>query len=533
MKKQMSRKDSTVFRTFSATMVAAPVFALLSACSPDFHPAAEKLADRAASGIGCGDLKAQLWTELYQIAELNASFPSRSEVERKLGEKLLARGLRASEEAKVRELASKFAALYEGIVRETEQASKTNDKPAEQTHAVTLARALAVLELGDESTPEKVVLQKSVGETLPAIHALAKDLEIACEPPGGGDGGGTEPQPTPGTGGGGSQPGVVSVEGAMLDGWKSTKSKSVYGLYKTVATSYQSCTAVDLPAFDSRTPDVEGVVEPSSHPPSAGRWRVVGDLNAFLRTNPYYKNYREPDTSCFDIEKNPLIYDFGGKPKPVTAENALDLFADAGYGSTALGVDCSGFVVTAHLVGGLKVKSDAPARPGFVMEIAARMIKDPQSSSGKFDCLKHVDVTSSSSIKAGDMIASEGHVVMVDSVGPDPFGINNIASAAQCTSANVSASRFNFTIMHSSPTKGAIGIYRVKASSYFPGQSDMRTALEAYAVGACKARFGIASSPRSTAASLIRHSGDAKCIDAKPVALRRSSCLKSCAASAM
>ena len=116
---------------------------------------------------------------------------------------------------------------------------------------------------------------------------------------------------------------------------------------------------------------------------------------------------------------------------------------------------------------------------------------------------------------------------MVDTVGADPFGVAGIKSLSGCISANVSASRFDFDVIQSAPIKGAIGINRIRASAYLSEPGSMRTAMLQYAVAACKANFGVTSTPLPTTARLVRHKLTDECLD-RPVALAGASCVSTC-----
>jgi hypothetical protein len=179
---------------------------------------------------------------------------------------------------------------------------------------------------------------------------------------------------------------------------------------------------------------------------------------------------------------------------------------------------------------GLRVKKDTTAKAVTVSGISSRMYLDPQKNG--LTCLDYAKFSSSSSLQPGDIIAKSGHVVIVGAVGKDPFGIANIAKASECTSKNISVSKFDFTILQSSPSKGGIGIHSHKASSYLPESDVLSSGLVSHAINACKAKFSTtpAASKVSTV-SVVRHSGASNCKD-KEVAFERQSCVASCPATA-
>ena len=63
-----------------------------------------------------------------------------------------------------------------------------------------------------------------------------------------------------------------------------------------------------------------------------------------MATNYYYQGVNQ-GSSCKDIRKFPLIYDYGGKPN--TDSGTLNFFVNSGDGTSVLGIDCSGYVFSA------------------------------------------------------------------------------------------------------------------------------------------------------------------------------------------
>ncbi|RYZ68169.1 MAG: hypothetical protein EOP09_09880 [Proteobacteria bacterium] len=59
----------------------------------------------------------------------------------------------------------------------------------------------------------------------------------------------------------------------------------------------------------------------------------------------------------------------------------------------------------------------------------------------------------------------------------------------------------------------------------------MRSVINSYGVAFCKAKFGSASTPTGTPASLVRHLGTTECKDTR-VTLAQESCLQSCSTGA-
>jgi hypothetical protein len=148
-------------------------------------------------------------------------------------------------------------------------------------------------------------------------------------------------------------------------------------------------------------------------------------------------------------------------------------------------------------------------------------------ASNGLSCLAPVASKAGDSLRNGDILASTGHIVMIESVGSDPFGIERLQKVSDCRTENISHKNFDFAMLHSSPTKGGVGINRSKAADYLDESSAMRSALVDYAIAACKAKFGQPSTVKPSTARLVRHKMTAECMD-KPVPLEGESCVQRC-----
>lgn len=321
----------------------------------------------------------------------------------------------------------------------------------------------------------------------------------------------------------------------MLETWKTAYALPVYGGMRTIATIYQSCEAGTRGPIGAETPNAQGIKLVGQHPSGNGGRRQIQNLKALLATQPYIGNltYKRPLPTCHDIQATPPIYDFGGKPfTSASNEKVMNFFKNAGTGSRELGIDCSGFVVSAYAAVGLKLKKETALKASLVNGVSSTMLMQPQKNG--LTCLDHASFNAKSNLKPGDMIAIAGHVVMVADVGKDPFGIDGFTSASQCKAANLSSSKFNFSIFQSDPSKGAIGVNRMRASYYLASSGTMERGLIDHAINACKAKFqSTAIISKSSKASVIRHAGTSACVDAVPVQLAKEECLSSCPASAL
>ena len=499
-----------MLKTYRVSWVVSILF-ILSACARGFQADPTQSATQIESAICSKSAKTTVFDELNRLADAETGYPDQEALRRSLSARLLQHWdhrLSRTQEEGLDAASNDLSSVYLDLLNEAQAAPP---KEGQDAHQAMLSN-LAELELGDDSTPSRARLQADMVAKLDHVRDMLMQTDASCDA--------TSRKPVPAT--------PTPETQTLLGQWSQTEVKPVYGAWKTMATAYQSCDVVGMDPMTSETPSTQGVTQ-YLHKKGV-YYRKISNLNEFLRTNPYYKGYRAPAATCVPVEKNPLVYDFGGKPSYASSTSPLNLFKEAGNGTPdVLGVDCSGFITTAMLTAGLRLQSGTALRSSFVESFAARSYQNPVKS--KMTCLAPISVSKTKTIMPGDILASATHVLMIDSVGADPFGVNQIASASQCTSANVDYAKFNFTVIQSSSVKNSIGINRIQASSYFGGsETAMRIALEEYAIGACRARFGSATTPVVSEATIVRHSGTAACLESSPVALTSQECLDTCAA---
>lgn len=492
---------------------------ILAACSPLGKEAAVQIADQTSSSVACKAADSHFFNHLYSLPLDEVEFPSSDLVESELRQQLQSDFelgiLRTQDKSSVDRFVAKYMELYElATVRLPQELNlKSNEE---------VVAAMAALEMGDRTTSQKKSLQLEWEKLKPQLLQAAQELEGDCAVPTPEEPGApTEPHApqTP------DVPKVPeeTIDVSLLDYLKMNYSSPVFGAMKTVAVAYQSCGSLMLPPMDGSSPSVVGIEVYGRHSNGSGNLRRVASLSDVIRTHYYIRNETHPQNSCANLKQNPLIYDYGGKPGASSSMTSdLDIFRNAGTGSSELGIDCSGYVFTAYATAGLKLRADQPLKAIQVFGVSAGMMKEPQSNG--LSCLTKV----SGDLNPGDLIASTGHIVMVDSVGADPFGIANIKKPEDCTLSNMSPDRYDFVISQSSPSKGAIGINRMQASEYFPSaSSSYREGFKYYAVSACKKKFGITQSAGTSQLSLVRHKGTSSCKD-EPVKLAKQECLDVC-----
>ncbi len=306
-------------------------------------------------------------------------------------------------------------------------------------------------------------------------------------------------------------------------GWgQSNQHPLVAGARKVMATAYQSCSVLDMPVLPLHH-NVRGIRASSRHPSGQGWRRVITNLQALNSSHYYLQNGavgRGPQ--CLNVRQSPLIYDFGGKPS--TIKNSINLFRNAGSGSKALGVDCSGFVASAMASAGLRLKPRVFIRSVHVKAVSSWMFKTARRN--RLSCLKEQDISAENPLQVGDIIASNSHTVIVDSTGADPFQLSGVRQASQCHSKKMSATRFNFVVIQSSAHNNGTGINRMRIGDSAEG--GIKRGLERVASRACYKMFGENRHIDLDEISILRHSSnDPRCRD-KEVYMEHQECVRDC-----
>lgn len=481
-------------------MIALPLF--VGACSKSSFKITEQLTKDVENGVACTNFHEKINATLTQALLDEERLPTSDDLRRSLREKLP-----ASSDKLIERVLQTYAVLTE----ETKTSLGANSNQE-------MISALMGLEIGDQTTPEKKALKVRLQKTLASVQAEAKQAGLDCVPPTP-----EEEETAPVT----EEPETLPKENPAA----AKLSPPVQGAVRVLATAYQSCQAVRVPAMTASTESIhaKGIKVTGTHPNGVGLKREVGDLALLQKTHYYVREGIENDSSCFNVPKSPLIYDYGGKPYSTTSDtSSLNLFKNAGTGTSVLGIDCSGYIFSALAVSGLRLSPGKKLKAFQVNGVNARMYMDPANNG--LSCLAPVASKRGSSLADGDILASTGHIVMIDRVGTDPFGLSRFRSAADCRADNISYKNFDFDILHSAPIKNGIGINRSRASYYLGETSGMRSAMIEYAVAACKAEFGQSSTVKPSSARLVRHKMTAECKD-KQVPLERESCVRSCVAS--
>lgn len=500
---------------------------VVSSCAPTFQSAQNSVADKVDQTLGCQNFEESLWQSFYESVEVDGQPPTADSVRAamKLGFKSSDRMSKVSvaSQDQISKLTSEIAGLV--LLRTEIPGNVGHGKLSllddEQRKGLWLER-IAQLEIGDRTTTEKSEDVDRVRASIEALKALAAKeglLGVNCEST-------LVPPPTAA----GPPDAPITADATLFSHWKAIYPAPVYGGLKTFAMLYQSCEAATRAPLGDEYNGVRGISVTGKHSSGTGNVRVISNLKSLLSDHPYVGSsvYKRPLPTCFDVQAKPAIYDYGGKPFTSTSnEKVFDMFKNGGSGSKELGIDCSALIYSAFATVGLKFKKETSLKASLVNGISSTMLTEPQKNG--LTCLDHASFTQTKNLVPGDIVSIRGHVVLVADVGPDPLGISSINAAGNCKPSAMSISRFNFTILQSSPSKGAIGMNRMRARDYLSDSSTMGQGMIDHAVNACKAKFQVKPIvSKSTRASVVRHLGTAGCTDTQPIAFSQEACLSSC-----
>lgn len=483
------------------TLMLASGVLVLSACAPKNFQALDSVTNDTASAIGCTDFESKSWDAVNKYLIEQQSVPTADELREHLRVSL--KTIKAPKEAltseKLESLAQSIEGLYDILLTDAPKMEKVQDSQG-------LLGVLSALEIGDHTTDTKIKLQEKVSAQFAKIKSQVAAMDVQCANPG---------------------DTTTAEDDTSAEKIATSLPLPVYGVRFTMATAYQTCQALTEPIMDANTPPIEdGAIKiTGTHPDGVGSRREIASLTALLRSHPYYKNVNGYGASCLNGRSYPMIYDYGGKPYTTTSSSStLNFFRDSGDGTKVLGTDCSGFIYSALATAGLRIAPGRTMKASGVNGISSRMYVEPQKNG--LSCMAKITVTPKTDLKAGDIAAVPGHVVMVDSVGSDPFGLNGIKTEEGCKA--VAAKNFDFVIIQSSPSKNATGINRYQAKDYLYESDKMRNTFEKYAYYACLAKVNSKNyTPNLGTGSVIRHSLSSSCMGSR-IKLTQESCIASC-----
>lgn len=472
-----------------------PFLALTYGCNKNSSTPLSESTSVAVDSIGCQNMNTKVFDSMYSYIEQQNEIPKIEILKPILDQKIQiwAEKQKIKNKTLLREFTKQYEKLFEILLVTLKNEKNIND-PSE------LLRALIDLEMQDQSSDTNIKLNAEVEKQFQIVKSLSQELNVECQ----------------------NQSSPQSPDPVVILNDTSEK-RMLIGLNNVFSTVYQSCKTLELPALDASVPDVSGITRlPQNHPDGIGGRRVVTNLPAVQQTDPYIRfSGNQSSAACFNVRSNPLIYDYGGEPS--TLNNILNFFKNAGSGTSALGVDCSAFVASVLAAGGLRYQPGLDNKAIFVRQYSQKFINAKNSN---FTCYDNITMTPTSSIKPGDIAAVNGHVLLIDQVGSDPFGLRRLSSINDCS--QISVSNFDFVVAQSSNSKGGIGINKYVARDYLNESPKMKSLFISMAQSACRSYFqGVSTRPISSEWGIIRHKGTPECLAPK-IKMTGQSCVNQC-----
>lgn len=493
-KRKPSQKQSLIFGLFSTF--------IFWGCAPSYTKTVEQASQSISDSLGCSNVQSKVFDAFYLMIDQEQAVPSvdliRDILNKKLDEALIKQSSHDKKE-KVALLKKEVNALVDLMLAETIRNPNTSWKEQIQK--------LIEYEMGDKSDLKTLSSSNQIAAKSQTIRKLGEDINLDCV---------TTPSPTSPV----AAP-ITQPPAPISGGSPSNKTGLIAkGADMVFSTAYQSCRVLDLPEMDGSTSDVDGIIRTGTHEDGIGAKRSINDLKAVQNTHYYIRGIAS-ESQCKDLRTNPLIYDYGGSPG--ISNNSLNFFVNSGSGTEVLGVDCSAYVSSAIAVAGLRYKPGLDNKPIYVRQTSYKFIDADTSG---FACFENVTVTKDVSIKPGDIVGVKGHVLVVDKIGDDPFGLKLLKSADECNS--LSYKNFDIVVSQSSPSKNGIGINKYIAKDYLAESSKMQTAFVEMGKQACRAYFQkVSVKPKSSEWGFLRHKGTAECL-APRVTMAGESCSQKC-----
>ena len=459
----------------------------LSACGSQIS-GLDGSAEKAMDQIACENSDSALFDVIYESLTVLKQDPSAKDLKPIFQNALKNKKNLEKHETEILDLTNEFYSILEKI-------------PADNLYEK--LKKVSAAEIGLQTTTEEISNLKKITAFQSKWKNLAAKLDNTTCPPG------------------------IRIPPENGESISTAVSPVAFGARRALATAYQSCSSIDKKPLNTNTENVKGITITGMHSDGVGSKRVISDLDALMATNYYYQGVNQ-GSSCKDIRKFPLIYDYGGKPN--TDSGTLNFFVNSGDGTSVLGIDCSGYVFSAIATSGLRLAPGKTVKPSYVHILGSSAYLNPDSNG--LQCFAKVKMGVSGTLKQGDIAAVNGHVFIVDSVGADPMGINNANQLSDCD--NLSVDNFDFVIIQSSNSKEGIGINKFEARDYLPTSDKMRVGFMKYARDACRARIS-GTNPQMTATNfqIIRHKMTAECKSSTRISMAGESCVSQCAALAV
>lgn len=493
----------------------------LSACAPQSNFQLKNIASQTVEDIACQNttMEAKLWDGLKDYLLEQKELPNVGVLRNAMLNEVTAMSAGASDSS-ARQLKEDLVNLIDVILREAPEGERV-ETPEE------LLMLISAIDVGDRSTVFRDYLQTKVRRQFDRVQLSAQSANLNC--PSGSDdkentgrGGEAEelPEEVPPF-----EPQKTGYDYHRVQALNAGLPLAAFGGRWAFATAYQSCQSMQLPSMNAQTPNLAGIQITGKHSDGVGSKRVIASLSQVQSSHYYVRDMNSYGTGCFNVRANPLIYDYGGKPYATTATDSLiDLFKNNGSGTSVLGIDCSAYVFSSLATVGLRLKEGRTLKASDSWAWGSTSYVEPERNG--LTCLSKIPVTSARSILPGDIVAISGHVLLIDKMGADPFGIGSARTESDC--AKITSSSFDFSVAQSSPSKNGIGINYYEARNYLPTSTKMKAGLEKYAYYACLAKVNNQTyTPNLGTLSVVRHKGTAACV-APRVKMARESCIETC-----
>jgi len=314
------------------------------------------------------------------------------------------------------------------------------------------------------------------------------------------------------------------------------------GARQTMAVLYQSCSVLNQEPYDPFVHnDLSDYINKSRNGNHQIRYISRTQLpklvsNHYYLSNVDYSRHRAPQ--CRDMRQTPPVFIYGARPQFSQNGREIDILKPRRAGEVHVtGLDCSAFASVAMSVAGLKIRPSTRSAAQNLFTSRELLSMNEHNS-----CMQRPTFKKGSTIQSGDIFSVDGHVLIVDRVGPDPLGIEAMKRAGlfptdprKCFGLTPPSDAFNFTISQSA-ARGNKSAMIIEASRYIrPNRNSegivynrFRDVFEA----ACLAELGYEGPVRNRRGStLLRHrSDDPNCVfseNEKPI-LKGQECTGDC-----
>lgn len=179
------------------------------------------------------------------------------------------------------------------------------------------------------------------------------------------------------------------------------------------------------------------------------------------RTDDQLLNYLKCPTQSTNqhlsyLCKNTPSYLWAGKGK--VDQNKIDIFhndSEVEEVANHPGVDCSGFINLSFLLAGLKVDTNIEFL-NAPREISAKEFMRPMN------CFKNIAIENGKKVHRGDVIAWSKHIVMIDTISNDPFGVNNIYSPEGCDLLKLNPNNAKMVLINSKGSNDPLSVLELE-----------------------------------------------------------------------